>query len=176
MKAREFADLGIDSLILFRHCSARKDCDHGQLRIRDLGRPRERRLREAAVFRCVPLCSESNWHWNCSATGRMSWILGSCWYLTKIVFSQWNKHEAPGMGAALAFYTILSLSPLLLLTVAIAGIFLNRSEVSRQLARRCKTCWDSPGRRLSVAPRSKCVPRSRSSEGVLCLLGRTCPL
>ena len=43
--------------------------------------------------------------------------------LAKKVFSEWNKHEAPRMGAALAFYTILSLSPLLLVVVAIAGMF-----------------------------------------------------
>jgi membrane protein len=60
-------------------------------------------------------------------------MLGSWWQLTKNVFSEWNKHEDQRMGAAVAFYTILSLSPLLVLAVAIAGIFLDRSDVSRQL-------------------------------------------
>jgi membrane protein len=55
------------------------------------------------------------------------------WLLTKKVFSEWNRHEAQRMGAALAFYTILSLSPLLVLGVAIAGLFFDRSGVSRQV-------------------------------------------
>lgn len=34
---------------------------------------------------------------------------------------QWSKHNAPRLGAALAYYTILSLAPLLVVIVAIAG-------------------------------------------------------
>jgi len=37
-------------------------------------------------------------------------------------FSAWNAHEAPRLGAALAFYTMLSLAPLLILVVAIVGL------------------------------------------------------
>ena len=33
--------------------------------------------------------------------------------ILKTTFTGWNRHEAPRLGAALAFYTILSLSPLL---------------------------------------------------------------
>jgi membrane protein len=57
----------------------------------------------------------------------------SWWPLIKNVFTEWNKHDAPRMGASLAFYTILSLSPLLVLAVAIAGIFLDRAEVLEEL-------------------------------------------
>lgn len=55
------------------------------------------------------------------------------WSLAKKIYSEWDKHEAPRMGAALAFYTILSLSPLLLLVVGLAGIFFGRSGVAQQL-------------------------------------------
>ena len=34
----------------------------------------------------------------------------------------WTKHNAPRMGAALAFYTLLSLMPLLLVAISIAGL------------------------------------------------------
>jgi membrane protein len=37
-------------------------------------------------------------------------------------FAAWNRHEAPRLGAALAFYTILSLSPLVIIVVALAGL------------------------------------------------------
>jgi uncharacterized BrkB/YihY/UPF0761 family membrane protein len=33
----------------------------------------------------------------------------------KDTFFNWNEHDAPRLGAALAFYTILSLSPLMIL-------------------------------------------------------------
>src|SRR4051794_4097146 len=39
-------------------------------------------------------------------------------------FSSWNEHEAPRVGAALAFYTILSLAPLVILVIAIVALFL----------------------------------------------------
>jgi membrane protein len=47
--------------------------------------------------------------------------------ILKTTFTSWNKHEAPRLGAALAFYTILSLSPLIILVVAVAGLIFSRS-------------------------------------------------
>src|SRR5689334_9427530 len=34
----------------------------------------------------------------------------------------WNRHKAPRLGAALAFYTLLSLTPLLLVVVSVVGL------------------------------------------------------
>src|ERR1700761_8039929 len=34
-------------------------------------------------------------------------------------FDEWNRHNDTRLGAALAFYTILSISPLVILTIAI---------------------------------------------------------
>jgi hypothetical protein len=36
-------------------------------------------------------------------------------------YSEWNKDNAPRLGAALAYYTIFSLAPLLVVVIAIAG-------------------------------------------------------
>ncbi|HKD07727.1 MAG TPA: YihY/virulence factor BrkB family protein [Bryobacteraceae bacterium] len=49
------------------------------------------------------------------------------------IFSDWYAHEAPRLGAALAFYTILSLSPLLVLAVAISGLLFDRTMVMREI-------------------------------------------
>jgi membrane protein len=47
----------------------------------------------------------------------------------------WNKHNASRMGAALAFYTLLSLMPLLLVLISIAGlIFGTRAAEIRVMA------------------------------------------
>jgi len=37
-------------------------------------------------------------------------------------FKGWSADSAPSMGAALAFYTLFSLAPLLVLVIAIAGL------------------------------------------------------
>jgi membrane protein len=51
----------------------------------------------------------------------------------KATFLGWNRHEAPRLGAALAFYTILSLSPLLILVVALAGFIFNQSTAQAHI-------------------------------------------
>ena len=48
--------------------------------------------------------------------------------LLKRAFSSWVDDSAPSMGAALAFYTLFSLAPVLLLAISIAGIFTGRAE------------------------------------------------
>jgi membrane protein len=37
-------------------------------------------------------------------------------------FSEWNRHNAPQLGAALSYYSMLSLAPLVVIVVAIAGL------------------------------------------------------
>jgi membrane protein len=53
--------------------------------------------------------------------------------ILKTTFSAWNKHEAPRLGAALAFYTILSLSPLVIIVVALAGLIFSRSTAQAHI-------------------------------------------
>lgn len=45
----------------------------------------------------------------------------------------WKKHRAGRLAAALAFYTVFSLAPLLLLVVALVGTFFGRSEAQAQV-------------------------------------------
>ena len=45
----------------------------------------------------------------------------------------WLDDAGPGMGAALAFYTLLALAPLLLVGVGLAGFFLGRDEAQNAL-------------------------------------------
>jgi membrane protein len=53
--------------------------------------------------------------------------------LLRKTFSAWNTHEAPRLGAALAFYTILSLSPLVIIVVALAGLIFSRSTAQAHI-------------------------------------------
>src|SRR5580704_14336601 len=59
------------------------------------------------------------------------------WSLVKETAISWVNHKAAGHGAALAFYSVFSLGPLIVIAVAIAGLVFGqeavRGEVSVQL-------------------------------------------
>jgi membrane protein len=55
------------------------------------------------------------------------------WSILSQTFSAWNEHEAPRLGAALAFYTILSLAPLVILVIAIVALIFGDSTAQNQL-------------------------------------------
>lgn len=63
--------------------------------------------------------------------------LKAIWRLLKETFEEWNKDKASRLAASLAYYTVFSLAPLLILVIAIAGIVLGddaaRGEISRQM-------------------------------------------
>ncbi|MEO8378113.1 MAG: YihY/virulence factor BrkB family protein [Acidobacteriota bacterium] len=54
--------------------------------------------------------------------------------LFKQTFTEFNQDKVPRLGAALAYYTIFSIGPLLLIAVAMAGIFFGREAAQGQLA------------------------------------------
>src|SRR6185437_7029601 len=68
--------------------------------------------------------------------------LGGCareiWALLKDAANGWNEHHASRIGAARAFYTVFSLGPILLLAVAVAGVFFGQSaargEIHQQIS------------------------------------------
>ena len=63
--------------------------------------------------------------------------LGVSWQLLKRAGQAWLDDYAPSMGAALAYYTVFSLAPLLLIVIAIAGLVFGadaaRGEIFGQL-------------------------------------------
>jgi membrane protein len=60
-------------------------------------------------------------------------ITTSFWFTLKQTFWAWNGHEAPRLGAALSFYTMLSLAPLLILVVAIASVLFGHSAAQSEI-------------------------------------------
>jgi membrane protein len=53
-------------------------------------------------------------------------------FLLRAAFNSWSDHNAPQLGAALAFYTLLSLAPLVILVVALASVVLGHPEAEGQ--------------------------------------------
>jgi len=54
--------------------------------------------------------------------------------LVKEAFNEWNKDNVPRLGAALAYYTVLSIAPLLIVVVAVAGMAYGESAARGQIA------------------------------------------
>ncbi len=52
--------------------------------------------------------------------------------LLKDTYTDWNEDKAPRLGAALAYYTIFSMAPLLVVVMGIVGIFYSGSDVALQ--------------------------------------------
>ena len=59
--------------------------------------------------------------------------------------SEWKKHEAPRLGAALAFYSILSLAPLVVLTVAIVALVFGHSAAQDDLIEQAQNMLGQEG-------------------------------
>lgn len=55
------------------------------------------------------------------------------WQLLKKTFSKWNEDHAPGLGAALSYYTVFSLAPLLMIVIAIAGLVFGQEAAQGQV-------------------------------------------
>jgi membrane protein len=55
------------------------------------------------------------------------------WQLARKTFSEWSAAKAPRLGAALAYYTALSIAPLLLVVIGIAGLALGDEAARGQI-------------------------------------------
>jgi membrane protein len=55
------------------------------------------------------------------------------WNIIRETFSAWTDDYAPSMGAAIAYYTVFSLAPLLLLVIAVAGLIFGRDAVQGEI-------------------------------------------
>jgi len=53
--------------------------------------------------------------------------------LAKSTISKWSEINAPRMGAALSFYTMLSIAPLLIVSIAIAGMAFGQAAARGQI-------------------------------------------
>ncbi|MBW8882576.1 MAG: YihY/virulence factor BrkB family protein [Asticcacaulis sp.] len=71
--------------------------------------------------------------------------LSSLLGLFRTTFTEWNDDEAPRHGAALAFYAILSLGPLLLIAVSLAGLAFGHDQATRGLLTQLGSLVGQPG-------------------------------
>jgi membrane protein len=58
----------------------------------------------------------------------------TAWLLVRETVSGWIDHRASSLGAALAYYTAFSLAPLLLLAIAVAGLWVDSDVAARAIS------------------------------------------
>jgi membrane protein len=57
----------------------------------------------------------------------------TAWSMTKQTFSEWSNDKGGRLGAALSYYTVFSLAPLLLVIISIAGLVFGREAAEGSL-------------------------------------------
>ncbi|MGB3615738.1 MAG: YihY/virulence factor BrkB family protein [Elainellaceae cyanobacterium] len=67
------------------------------------------------------------------------------WRLIKEAFQEWNQDDASRLAAALAYYTVFSLAPLLVLVIAIASLIFDQATVRDQIMAQMQSLLGSSG-------------------------------
>ncbi len=84
--------------------------------------------------------------------------------LLKATFDKWNKDHAPRLGAALAYYMVFSLGPLLLILIALVGLAWGQAAAENQLV---ETLQSTVGPQGAQFIQAAIAGASRPREGLL---------
>jgi membrane protein len=60
-------------------------------------------------------------------------MLATAWSLLRQTVSEWSEDGAPRLGAALAYYSVFSIGPLLLIAIGIASVLFDSARVENQV-------------------------------------------
>ena len=98
----------------------------------------------------------------------------SYWLLMKQAAQDWLKHRSPRLGAALAYYAVFSLGPLLLIVVAVAGVFFGADAVRNSLEAQFKSLIGENGAQaihaMIAGAASATTGKTASAVGIILLL------
>ena len=88
----------------------------------------------------------------------------------------WLADNAPRLGAALAFYTLFSLAPVLIVAVSVAGFVFGQKAAQGEIVRQFQGLMGAPRRRRNRNNPSKHKPTHAGSVcdlcGSICDIGR----
>ncbi|CAN5541538.1 YihY/virulence factor BrkB family protein [soil metagenome] len=68
----------------------------------------------------------------------------AAWRLFRMTLEEWNADNATRLAAALAYYTLFSIAPILIIATAIAGLVLGRESVQGQLVHQIESYVNDP--------------------------------
>jgi membrane protein len=94
-------------------------------------------------------------------------LLSATWHLGYETVNEWINDRASRKGAALAFYTVFSLAPILILSIAIAGLFFGEEAARGEIFAQVK---DLLGTDAASAVQALIQSASRPGAGILATL------
>jgi membrane protein len=86
------------------------------------------------------------------------------WTVSKEAAANWSGHKDARQGAALAYYSVFSLGPIIVIAIAIAGLFFNHDAVTSQVIASLKDMLGEVGAKAIEAMLAGAV---RPAEGAL---------
>jgi membrane protein len=86
---------------------------------------------------------------------------GEAWGLVKQAFNDWNDDNAPRLGAALSYYTLFSLAPLLIVAIAIAGLVFGQEAAQGRIVAELRGLVGDTG----ATAVEELIKNSRRAEG-----------
>jgi membrane protein len=86
------------------------------------------------------------------------------WTVAKEAASNWSGHKDARQGAALAYYSVFSLGPIIVIAIAVAGLFFGHEAVTSQVISSLKGMLGDTG---AKAIESMLAGASRPAEGAL---------
>jgi len=86
------------------------------------------------------------------------------WTVAKEAATNWSSHKDARQGAALAYYSVFSLGPIIVISIAIAGLFFGHEAVSSQVTSSLKEMLGDTG---AKAIEAMLAGASRPAEGTL---------
>jgi membrane protein len=92
--------------------------------------------------------------------------IATLWHVTLRAVQHWWQDNCLRLAASLAYYTALSLAPLVLLIMGVIGLILNRQQVAQQLTAQLEGLMGPAGRELITSILTATSPqgvRSRPS-------------
>jgi membrane protein len=89
------------------------------------------------------------------------------WRVTRRALQDWWDDNCLCLAASLAFYTALSLAPLVLLIVGVAGLVVARQQVANQLAAQIESLMGPAGRELVTSILSTATPQGGTRATVV---------
>ena len=91
------------------------------------------------------------------------WIAGQ-WHLITAAFKAWSDDYAPSMGAALSYYTLFSLAPLLIIVIAVAGMVFGQDAARGEILGQLRGIMGEEG---AIAVEGMLKAASNTSESIV---------
>ena len=97
--------------------------------------------------------------------------IATLWHVTLRAVQDWWQDNCLRLAASLAYYTALSLAPLVLLIVGVVGLVLDRQQVAHQLTTQLEGLMGASGRELVTSILTTTSPQGGALATVVGLVG-----